>query len=53
VERTFGPFSRSFTLPSTVDANRVRADYRDGVLTVTLPMREEARPRQIPVNVTE
>jgi HSP20 family protein len=53
VERTFGPFSRSFTLPSTVDANRVRAEYRDGVLTVTLPMREEARPRQIQVNVTE
>jgi HSP20 family protein len=53
VERTFGPFSRSFTLPSTVDANRVCAEYRDGVLTVTLPMREEARPRQIQVSVTE
>jgi HSP20 family protein len=53
VERSFGPFSRSFTLPSTVDAGRVRAEYRDGVLTVTLPMREEARPRQIQVNVTE
>jgi HSP20 family protein len=53
VERGFGPFSRSFTLPSTVDAGRVRAEYRDGVLTVTLPMREEARPRQIQVNVTE
>jgi HSP20 family protein len=53
VERSFGPFSRSFTLPSTIDAGRVRAEYRDGVLTVTLPMREEARPRQIQVNVTE
>jgi HSP20 family protein len=53
VERTFGPFSRSFTLPSAIDAGRVRAEYRDGVLTVTLPMREEARPRQIQVNVTE
>lgn len=53
VERTFGPFSRSFTLPSTVDAGRVRAEYRDGVLTVTLPVREEVRPRQIQVNVTE
>ena len=53
VERAFGPFSRSFTLPTTVDADRVRAEYRDGVLTVTLPMREEARPRQIQVNVTE
>ena len=53
VERTFGPFSRSFTLPPTVDASRVRAEYRDGVLTVTIPVREEARPRQIQVNVTE
>lgn len=52
-ERAFGPFSRSFTLPSTVDAGRVRAEYREGVLTVTLPTREEARPRQIQVNVTE
>jgi HSP20 family protein len=50
VERAYGPFSRSFTLPATVDAGRVRADYRDGVLTVTLPMREETRPRQIKVD---
>jgi HSP20 family protein len=53
VERSFGPFSRSFTLPPTVDASRVRAEYRDGVLTVTIPMREEAKPRQIQVNVTD
>jgi HSP20 family protein len=53
VERVYGPFSRSFTLPATVDASRVRAEYRDGVLTVTLPTREEARPRQIQVAVTE
>jgi HSP20 family protein len=53
MERVYGPFSRSFTLPATVDTGRVRADYRDGVLTVTLPMREEMRPRQIQVNVTE
>jgi HSP20 family protein len=53
IERTYGPFSRSFTLPATVDGGRVRAEYRDGVLTVTLPTREEARPRQIQVNVTE
>jgi HSP20 family protein len=50
LERVYGPFSRSFTLPATVDAGRVRADYRDGVLTVTLPMREETRPRQIKVD---
>jgi HSP20 family protein len=53
VERVYGPFSRSFTLPATVDASRVRAEYRDGVLTVTLPTREEARPRQIQVAVTD
>jgi HSP20 family protein len=50
LERAYGPFSRSFTLPATVDAGRVRAEYRDGVLTVTLPMREESRPRQIQVD---
>ena len=53
VERQYGPFSRSFTLPNTLDASRVRADYRDGVLTVTLPLRDEARPRQIQVEVND
>jgi HSP20 family protein len=52
VERPAGTFQRTFTLPNTVDAGRVRAEYRDGVLTVTLPLREEARPRQIQVNVS-
>jgi HSP20 family protein len=51
IERAYGAFSRSFTLPNTVDPQRVKADYRDGVLTVTLPLREEARPRQIQVEV--
>jgi HSP20 family protein len=50
-ERVFGHFSRSFTLPNTVDSTRVKADFRDGVLTVRLPRREEARPRQITVDV--
>ncbi|HEX6975840.1 MAG TPA: Hsp20/alpha crystallin family protein [Vicinamibacterales bacterium] len=53
VERAYGAFTRSFTLPNTIDGAKVRADYRDGVLTVTLPTREEARPRQIQVNVAE
>ena len=48
-ERVFGTCSRSFTLPNTVDAARVKAEYRDGVLTVRLPRREEAKPRQIAV----
>jgi len=51
VERAYGAFSRSFSLPSTVDAGNVSAEYKDGVLTVTLPTREEAKPRQIPVAI--
>jgi len=50
VERGYGAFRRSFTMPSAVDASRIEADYRDGVLTVKLPRREESRPRQIQVN---
>ena len=51
VERSYGTFSRSFTLPTTVDASKVGAEYRNGVLTVKLPFREEARPRTINVEV--
>lgn len=51
VERRYGTFSRSFSLPQTVDAGKVSADYKNGVLTVRLPLREEARPRQIKVDV--
>ena len=50
VERSYGAFRRSFTLPANVDAGKVQATYREGVLTVTLPRREETRPRQIQVN---
>jgi HSP20 family protein len=50
-ERRYGTFSRSFSLPQTVDSARVAAEYRDGVLTVRLPLREEAKPRQIKVEV--
>ena len=48
-ERTFGAFSRSFTLPTSVDGGRVQATYADGVLTITLPQRPEAKPRSIEV----
>ncbi len=48
-ERTYGAFERSFTLPATVDANNIKASYEHGVLTVTLPKVEKAKPRQIPV----
>ena len=48
-ERTYGAFSRSFTLPSTLDASKIAAGYQDGVLTITVPPREEARPKQIAI----
>jgi len=51
IERTYGTFHRSFTLPNTVDAAKVSADYKNGVLTVKLPFREEAKPRTINVEV--
>ena len=50
VERGYGAFRRSFTMPATVDGNAVEATYQDGVLTVKLPRRAEARPREIQVN---
>jgi len=51
IERNYGTFSRSFTLPGTVDASKVSAEYKNGVLTITLPFRDEARPRTITVDV--
>jgi HSP20 family protein len=51
IERRYGTFTRSFTLPQTVDATKVGAEYRNGVLTVRLPLRDEAKPRQIKVDV--
>ena len=50
-ERRYGTFSRSFSLPQTVDPNRVSAEYKDGVLAVRIPLREEAKPRTIKVDV--
>jgi HSP20 family protein len=49
VERRYGTFTRSFSLPPTVDTSKVEAEYRNGILTLRLPLREEAKPRQIPV----
>jgi HSP20 family protein len=51
IERRYGTFSRSFSLPQTVDTGKVGAEYKNGVLTVRLPLREEAKPRQIKVDV--
>ena len=50
-ERSYGSFSRTFTLPKTIDAAKVSAEYKNGVLIVRLPMREEAKPKQIKVTV--
>jgi HSP20 family protein len=51
VERSYGGFTRTFTLPSTVNVEGVNADFKDGVLRVTLPKREEVKARQIEVEV--
>lgn len=52
VERSYGAFSRSFALPSRIDTEKVRADFKDGVLAITLPIKAEARPRQIEVAIS-
>jgi len=51
VERQYGGFTRTFSLPPTVDAEKVQADYDKGVLKITLPKKAEAKPKQIKVNV--
>ena len=51
VERAYGSFARSFTLPTVVDQGNIKAEYKDGVLKLVLPKREEAKPRQIQINV--
>jgi len=47
IERSYGTFSRSFSIPATVDEEKIRADYRDGVLKIVLPKKEQAKPKQI------
>jgi HSP20 family protein len=51
VERSYGQFYRSFTLPPNVDVDGINAEFKDGVLRLTLPKKEEAKPRQIAVNI--
>jgi HSP20 family protein len=51
VERSYGTFSRSFALANTVNTEAIKADFRNGVLTLSIPKREEAKPKQIKVNV--
>lgn len=52
VERAYGTFSRSFSLANSVKSEAIKADYQNGVLSLSLPKREEAKPKQIKVNVT-
>jgi HSP20 family protein len=51
IERSYGSFVRAFSLPDTVDAENVKADYKNGVLTVTVPKKEVAKPRTINVEI--
>ncbi len=51
-ERSYGVFERTFSLPTTVDPEKIDAQYSNGVLTVTIPKAERARPREIPVKVS-
>jgi HSP20 family protein len=52
VERAYGSFTRTFSLPNTVNAEGINASYNNGVLTVHMPKREESKPKQVKVNVT-
>src|SRR5947209_725156 len=52
IERSYGSFVRAFSLPDTVDGERVKADYKNGVLTVTLPKKEVAKPKPINVEIS-
>ena len=53
VERSYGTFTRSFALPNTIDSDKVKAEYENGILTLTMPKREEAKPRTIRINVSK
>jgi len=52
VERAYGPFTRSFSLPNTVNSEDIRAEYRNGVLTLHMAKREESKPKQIKISVS-
>jgi HSP20 family protein len=53
IERSYGAFARSFSLPNSVDADKVTANFQDGVLTLTMPKKEEAKPKTIKINVSK
>ena len=51
VERRYGSFERRFSLPPKVEVNSIKAEFKDGVLTLSIPKPEEAKPKEIPINV--
>ncbi len=51
IERSYGSFCRSFTLPTAVKADKIKATYQDGILNVTLPKTEEVKPKEIPISI--
>jgi HSP20 family protein len=51
VERAYGTFSRAFTLPNIVDTTSIKAEFKDGLLRVTMPKREEVKPKQIQIEI--
>jgi HSP20 family protein len=53
VERSYGTFARSFSLPNSISADKVKAEFKDGLLTLTMPKREEAKPKTIKIDVTK
>jgi HSP20 family protein len=53
VERSYGTFTRTFSLPNSVDSDKVSASYKDGVLTLTMPKKEEAKPKTIKITVNK
>jgi HSP20 family protein len=53
IERSYGAFTRSFSLPNSIDADHVTAEYKDGQLILTMPKLEEAKPKTIPINVKQ
>ena len=53
VERSYGSFARSFSLPNSISAEKVKAEFKDGLLTLTLPKREEAKPKTIKIDVSK
>jgi HSP20 family protein len=51
IERSYGTFTRTFSLPTSIDANQITASYRNGILEIEIPKKEEAKPKQIAINV--